>query len=221
MNLVKLWDTKSIHRISCISFGGCGMAHEGSQARGHIGATAASLCHSHSNMGSEPHLRTTPQFMAMPDPWPTEWGQGSTHVLVDTSWVRFCCTTMGTLSLAFLYTNNERSEREIREIISFTTTSKKIKHLWINLPKEAKDCTLKTIRHWWRKSKMTQTDGKIYHALGLEKSVLQNDYITQSNLSIQCNLLNYQWHFSQNRTNYFKICVETQKTQNSQSKLEK
>ena len=32
-------------------------------------------------------------------------------------------------SMAFLYTNNERSEREIREIISFTTTSKKIKHL--------------------------------------------------------------------------------------------
>ena len=28
-------------------------AHGGSQARGHIGATAASLCHSHSNAGSE------------------------------------------------------------------------------------------------------------------------------------------------------------------------
>ena len=30
-------------------------------------------------------------------------------------------------SLAFLYTNNERSEREIKETISFTITSKKIK----------------------------------------------------------------------------------------------
>ena len=42
-------------------------------------------------------------------------------------------------SVAFLYTNNVRSERKIKETISFTTTSKRIKHLWINLPKEAED----------------------------------------------------------------------------------
>ena len=52
-------------------------AYEGSQARGQIGATAAGLGHSHSNTGSEPHLRPTPQLMAMPDPYePTERGQG-------------------------------------------------------------------------------------------------------------------------------------------------
>ena len=42
-------------------------------------------------------------------------------------------------SLAFLYTNNERSEREIKETISFTTATKRMKYLGINLPKEAKD----------------------------------------------------------------------------------
>ena len=42
-------------------------------------------------------------------------------------------------SLAFLYTNNERSEREIKETIPFTVTIKRIKYLGINLPKEAKD----------------------------------------------------------------------------------
>ena len=42
-------------------------------------------------------------------------------------------------SLVFLYTNNERSERKIKETIPFTTTSKRIKYLGINLPKEAKD----------------------------------------------------------------------------------
>ena len=42
-------------------------------------------------------------------------------------------------SLAFLYTNNERSEREIKETIPFTITTKRIKYLGINLPKEAKD----------------------------------------------------------------------------------
>uniref|UniRef100_A0A8W4FJX2 Reverse transcriptase domain-containing protein n=2 Tax=Sus scrofa TaxID=9823 RepID=A0A8W4FJX2_PIG len=39
---------------------------------------------------------------------------------------------------AFLYTNNERSEREIRDAILFTITSKRIKYLGIKLPKETK-----------------------------------------------------------------------------------
>ena len=42
-------------------------------------------------------------------------------------------------SVAFLYANNEISEREIKETILFTTASKRIKYLGINLPKEAKD----------------------------------------------------------------------------------
>ena len=42
-------------------------------------------------------------------------------------------------SLAFLYTNNEKSETEIRETIPFTIATKRIKYLGINLPKEAKD----------------------------------------------------------------------------------
>ena len=51
-------------------------AYGGSQARGPIGATAAGLRHrqSHSNAGSEPRLRPTPQLTAMPDPQPTEPG---------------------------------------------------------------------------------------------------------------------------------------------------
>ena len=42
-------------------------------------------------------------------------------------------------SVAFLYTNNNISEREIKEKIPFTITSKRIKYLGINLPKEVKD----------------------------------------------------------------------------------
>ena len=41
-------------------------------------------------------------------------------------------------SLAFLYTNNEKSEREIKESIPFTIATKRIKYLGINLPKETK-----------------------------------------------------------------------------------
>ena len=42
-------------------------------------------------------------------------------------------------SLAFLYTNNEKAEREIKETIPFTIATKRIKYLGINLPKETKD----------------------------------------------------------------------------------
>ena len=42
-------------------------------------------------------------------------------------------------SLAFLYTNDEKSEREIKETLPFTMATKRIKYLGINLPREAKD----------------------------------------------------------------------------------
>ena len=42
-------------------------------------------------------------------------------------------------SLAFLYTNNEKSEREIKESIPLTTATKRIKYLGINWPKEMRE----------------------------------------------------------------------------------
>ena len=51
-------------------------------------------------------------------------------------------------SLAFLYTNNKRTEREIKETIPFTIATKRIKYLEINLTKETKDLYIyKTIKH--------------------------------------------------------------------------
>ena len=45
-------------------------------------------------------------------------------------------------SLAFLYTNDENSEREIKETLQFTTATKRIKYLG-----RKKTCMQKTIRH--------------------------------------------------------------------------
>ena len=42
-------------------------------------------------------------------------------------------------SLAFLYTNDEKSESEIKKTLPFTTATKRIKYIGINLPKETKD----------------------------------------------------------------------------------
>ena len=55
----------------------------GSQARSRVGATAARLCHSHSNSGSELHLQPTTQLTAMPDP--LSEARDQTRILMDTS----------------------------------------------------------------------------------------------------------------------------------------
>ena len=51
-------------------------------------------------------------------------------------------------SLAFLYTNNEKTERVIKEMILFTIAKERIKYLGINLPKEKKPSVWKTLKHW-------------------------------------------------------------------------
>ena len=48
--------------------------------------------------------------------------------------------------LAFLYTNNEKTEREIKEIITFTIAMKRIKYLGIHLPKETKDLSIENYK---------------------------------------------------------------------------
>ena len=50
-------------------------------------------------------------------------------------------------SLAFLYTNNEKSEKEIKESIPFSIATERIKYLGINYLRKQKNCTQKIIRH--------------------------------------------------------------------------
>ena len=101
-------------------------------------------------------------------------------------------------SLAFLYTNDEKSESEIKKTLPFTIATKRIKYLGINLRRQ-KTCMQKIIRHWWKKLKMIQIDGEIYHVLGWEESILWKwlYYTKQSTDSMQ-SLSNYQWHFLRN-----------------------
>ena len=42
-------------------------------------------------------------------------------------------------SIVFLYTNDEKLEREIKETLPFTIATKRIKYLGVNLPREIKD----------------------------------------------------------------------------------
>ena len=72
------------------------VAYGSSQVRGRIGATAVSLHHSRSNTGAEPrlHLHHSSRQCRMPDT--LREAKDGTCILMDTSWIRFCCTTTGT-----------------------------------------------------------------------------------------------------------------------------
>ena len=74
-------------------------------------------------------------------------------------------------SLAFLYTNNEKIEREIKETILFTIATKRIKYLGIYLPKETKDLYIENYKTLVKETKKTQIDGEICHVHGSEESI--------------------------------------------------
>ena len=84
-------------------------------------------------------------------------------------------------SITFLYTNNERSEREIKEAIPFTISSKRRNHLGIN-PRRRKTWNPKTIRHRWKNWRWHKQMERYTMFLDWENQYCQNDYIIQSNI---------------------------------------
>ena len=69
-------------------------------------------------------------------------------------------------SLAFLYTNNEKSERKIKESIPFTIATKRIKYLGINLSKESKELYTENYKTLLKEIKDHIIDGELFHAPG-------------------------------------------------------
>ena len=75
-------------------------------------------------------------------------------------------------SLAFLYTNNEKTEREIKETIPFTIATKRIKYLGMYLPKETKDLYVENYKTLVKEIKEdTLIDGEIYYVHESEESI--------------------------------------------------
>ena len=129
-------------------------------------------------------------------------------------------------SLAFLYTDNEKSEREIKESIPFTIATKRIKYLGINLPKVTKELytenyktVMKEVKddiNRWRDIpcswvgrinivKMTKVPNAIYRFIVIPVKLLMA-FFTK---------------LEQQQQQKITIHMETQKTLNSQSSLEK
>ena len=72
------------------SFQGCTCSILGSQAGGQIGVVAASLHHSHSNMGSQLHLQPTAHLVAMPILNPLKEARNQICIPMDASQIHFC-----------------------------------------------------------------------------------------------------------------------------------
>ena len=86
-------------------------------------------------------------------------------------------------SLAFLYTNNEKSERAIKESIPLTTTRKRIKYKGINLPKEMKELYRENYKTLTEETKHKQME-RYSMFLGRKNQYRENDYTTKCNLQI-------------------------------------
>ena len=125
-------------------------------------------------------------------------------------------------SVAFLYTNNERSEREIKETIPFTKT-KTIKYLGINLPKETKYLYSRNYKMLMKETE-DDTDrckdipcswiGRI----NIVKMTILHKTIYRFNDKLPIKLP--MAFFTELEQKNLKICMEIQKNPNNQSNLE-
>ena len=103
-------------------------------------------------------------------------------------------------SLALLYTNDEKSEREIKETLLFTTATKRIKYLGINLPKERKDLYAEIYKTLMKESKDDTNRWRDIPCswIGRINTVKMTKLPKAISTDSVQSLSNYQWHFSQN-----------------------
>ena len=85
-------------------------------------------------------------------------------------------------SLAFLYTNNEKRERETKEIIPFTIAMKRIKYLGINLPKETKDLYIENYKTLMKEIKDDTNRWKYTMFMNYKNQYSEKESTTQNNL---------------------------------------
>ena len=110
----------------------------------------------------------------------------------------------------------------MRETLPFTIATKRIKYLGINLPEETKELYAENYKTLMKETKDDTNRWRDIPCSWIGRINIVKMTTTQSNLQIQCNP--YQTTtgiFHRTRTKNFTICMETQRSPNSQTILRK
>ena len=124
-------------------------------------------------------------------------------------------------SLAFLYTNNEKSEREVKESIPFTTATRRIQYLGIKLFRETKELCTENYNSLMKENRDDRWRDIPCSWIGriniVKVTVLLNAIYRFSAVTVTLSVT----FLTKLELAYFIVCLETQKTLNSQCNLEK
>ena len=101
-------------------------------------------------------------------------------------------------SFAFLYTNNEKTEKEIKETIPFTIAMKRIKYLGISLPKEAKDLYIENYKTLMKEIKDDTNRWRNIPCSWIRRiNIVKMSILPKTILDSMQSLSSYQQHSSQ------------------------
>ena len=102
-------------------------------------------------------------------------------------------------SLKFLYTNDEKSESEIKKTLPYTVATKRIKYLGINLPKETKDLYAKSYKTLMKEIKDDTNRWRDIPCSWFGRiNIVKMTILLKAIYRLMQSLSNYHWHFSQN-----------------------
>ena len=102
-------------------------------------------------------------------------------------------------SLAFLYTNNEKVEKERKETIPFTIATKRIKYLGIHLHKETKDLHIENYKILMKEIKEDTNRWRNIPCSWIGRiNIVKMSILPKQFTNSMQSLSSYQPHFSQN-----------------------